>query len=403
MTTECAARRSVSVAQVYTRYDALTHPYLHTSEKYLRRCGVHLHVFSRAMKTSANGDAQQLACHSAARKLARLGVWLLKNPIETAKFLVNSGPRRIRARIGLWADTDALRIVKADVVHLMNWPMYIFLREYLAHTGTPFVLSLRGYETLYGLAENAAWRAFAGEAFERSAAIHSVSNFLAEAAIQCGAPREKVVVIRPSVDLELFGAMTPIATADTLNIATTCRLTWEKGIEVALLVVKELRKRGVSVRYHLIGDGTAACALQTWSKRLGLGESIVFHGEQPTAVVKQILRQCHIYLHPAVSEAFGVALVEAAATGIPCVAARVEGIPEVVIDGETGILCEFGDITGFADALERLWANEHRRYEMGLRAREWAEREFSGEREAMEWLELYTSIAERARLIRNQM
>jgi len=87
--------------------------------------------------------------------------------------------------------------------------------------------------------------------------------------------------------------------------------------------------------------------------RLGLRHDVRFVGKVEN--VADLLRGGDLFLLPSQTESFGLAALEAMACGLPVVASRVGGVPEVVVDGESGALCELGDVAGMtARALEVL-------------------------------------------------
>jgi glycosyltransferase involved in cell wall biosynthesis len=91
-------------------------------------------------------------------------------------------------------------------------------------------------------------------------------------------------------------------------------------------------------------------------------------------------------------ESFGVAALEAAATGLPVVATRVGGVPEVVIDGITGILVERKDAEKLADALKRLIDNSDLRRKMGLAGRKYVEEHYRWESNVKAMNDLYMEM-----------
>ena len=104
-------------------------------------------------------------------------------------------------------------------------------------------------------------------------------------------------------------------------------------------------------------------------------EHVVFHGRQPRAVVRGLLARVHVAVAPSVPTADGrregipVVLMEAAACGLPLVASRLSGIPELVESEQSGLLVEPGDVDGLAAALARLAREPETRVRLGRAAR----------------------------------
>ena len=101
-----------------------------------------------------------------------------------------------------------------------------------------------------------------------------------------------------------------------------------------------------------------------------LPEGGVFLGAVPMDEVPALLSQATVFAMPTLREPFGIALLDAMACGVPCVAARVEAVPEIVRDGETGILAPPGDAAALAAGLAALLADPDRGRAMGARGRE---------------------------------
>jgi glycosyltransferase involved in cell wall biosynthesis len=123
----------------------------------------------------------------------------------------------------------------------------------------------------------------------------------------------------------------------------------------------------------IAGAGPAEEAVRTLFAPLG--ERVRWAGVVAPDVLKQVYRAADLYLWPAVKEAFGVALIEAQAAGLPVIAGRSGGVASVVTDGETGLLTTEGDAAAFADAVDALLADPKRRAAMGQAALEHAERD----------------------------
>ena len=133
---------------------------------------------------------------------------------------------------------------------------------------------------------------------------------------------------------------------EELAIGFLGRLVLEKGLDVFAAAIKELRERGVPHHPLVIGDGPA----RGWfEEQMPNG---VFVGQQVGADLGRALASADVFLNPSVTEAFGNVTLESMASGLPVVAAAATGATSLVSNGDTGILVEPGDVSGFADALE---------------------------------------------------
>ena len=104
------------------------------------------------------------------------------------------------------------------------------------------------------------------------------------------------------------------------------------------------------------------------------GDRIRWVGMVEPEKLQQLYRAADIFVWPAIKEAYGIALLEAQAAGLPVVAGNGGGVPSVVADGETGMLVPEGDDTGFAEAIRSLLADHELRQAMGIAASERAAR-----------------------------
>ena len=115
----------------------------------------------------------------------------------------------------------------------------------------------------------------------------------------------------------------------------------------------------VSSRLVLVGDGPDLPRARLKVEELGIRDRVMFLGEYTP--VQELLSCSDLFLLPSQSESFGLAALEAMACGSPVVASRVGGLPEVIIDGETGYLCEVGDIDQMAAASTRVLSDDKHR------------------------------------------
>ena len=120
-------------------------------------------------------------------------------------------------------------------------------------------------------------------------------------------------------------------------------------------------------RLVVVGDGPAAAEVR--AALAPLGAKVGYLGAQPPARLPANYAACDLYVWPAAGEAYGMALLEAEAAGLPVVAGRERGVPDVVCDGETGLLAAPGDAADFADKVRCLWDAAALRRRLAGRAR----------------------------------
>ena len=116
----------------------------------------------------------------------------------------------------------------------------------------------------------------------------------------------------------------------------------------------------------MVGDGPDRPAAEEEARRLGVTDAVAFLGK--VDVVAPLLAAAHVFLLPSETESFGLSALEALASGVPVVASRVGGLPEVIQDGETGILCPVGDLDAMAAGARDLLRDGARWRAMSRRA-----------------------------------
>ena len=139
-----------------------------------------------------------------------------------------------------------------------------------------------------------------------------------------------------------------------------------KRVDDVVRVFAEVRARR-PVYLLLIGDGPERDNVRSLADELGVTSDVHFLGAQREFV--QLLQHASVFLMPSESESFGLAALEAQSCGVPVVATRVGGVPEVIVDGETGILVPLGDPGGMAQRVIALLDDEPMQRAMSVAAR----------------------------------
>ncbi|MGH2852767.1 MAG: glycosyltransferase family 4 protein [Solirubrobacteraceae bacterium] len=165
----------------------------------------------------------------------------------------------------------------------------------------------------------------------------------------------------------------------------------EKGQAVLLQAVASLAARGRLVDVTLAGEGLARPMLERLAERLGIAAQVSFPGAVGQEEIQALYAGASIFCLPSFAEGVPGVLMEAMAMKLPVVSTRITGIPELIDDGQTGLLVVPGRVDELADAFERLLADPSFCREIGSRAREKVLREFNTERSAER---LYALFAE---------
>lgn len=167
-----------------------------------------------------------------------------------------------------------------------------------------------------------------------------------------------------------------------------------KGQDYLLKAIKKLTANNYSLLCLIVGEGPDETLLRNLAKKLNIQNHVKFT-EYVNDICK-IIREMDILVCSSLTEAFPRVVLEGMAMKKPVIGSDIGGIPEAIVDGETGYLVPPGDVDELANRLERLSANQELRQDMGTKARERVERKFSFEDGTKEIANLYRELVERS-------
>lgn len=179
------------------------------------------------------------------------------------------------------------------------------------------------------------------------------------------------------------------------TIGVVARLDPVKNHPLLLRSLQEVISSFPETELLIVGDGPGRADLEILVNRLGLASHVRFLGARRD--VPEIIRAMDIFVLPSLSEGMSITLLEAMAAGLPIVATRVGGNPEVVVDGETGFLAPSDDDRRMADRLKTLLGNSRLRQKMGAAGKKRAESMFSIEKTVSEYQRLYEQVLKNCR------
>jgi colanic acid/amylovoran biosynthesis glycosyltransferase len=222
------------------------------------------------------------------------------------------------------------------------------------------------------------------------------SAYFRERAVALGCPPDRIRVIESPVDIDSFPWRAPQPDSNRpLRLLTVGRLVEKKGIAYAIEAAALLKARGHALSYRIIGEGDLRADLQARIAALGLVDSVTLEGSRSHGHIAQALNEADLFLAPSVVAANGDAdaaintIKEAMLVGVPVVATRHGGIPELVCDEDTGLLVPERDAAGLAQAVERLVAAPDRWARMSRAARLSVETRFGMPQIAAQTLRVY--------------
>lgn len=216
----------------------------------------------------------------------------------------------------------------------------------------------------------------------------AISNWVRRFSIEReNAPRDRITTVHYGIDPNKFTSNVEKdrlreRLAAELNIksssammGTVCRLVPQKGVGHALRAFWYVTKAFEAANFVVVGDGPERPQLEELVHGLEIDDRVHFLGWRDNP--RQILAALDGLIVPSLWEGFGMVMLEAMALSVPVIASRVSAIPEVVIDGKTGVLVSPGDEDGLASALSLFLEDPYLAQEMGQAGRERVEQHFT--------------------------
>lgn len=403
------------IAYLTSQYPAVSHAFIRREVAGLRHLGVDVRTFSVRPPSDADvlceadrREAQttlSLLPTTARALLAAHGRALVRWPRRYFATLCRALARRAAGmRALLWAVfyfaeaillAEALRRCAATHLHSHfanpGSDVGLLAAEYL---GVPWSVTLHGtcdfeYPAAVTLGAKLAAARF----------VVCASNFGRAQAMRVLPPRRwnDVHVVHCGVELDQFSGIRSLrgtGRGRRRRLLCVARLSEEKGLPGLLEAFASLVAGGHDLELHLVGEGHLRGDLEERIQAQGFGERCVLTGPLTDAPLLEEFRSADVFVLASLMEGLSVVLMEAMAAGVPVVAPRVGGIPELVQDGQTGVLFGPGDWDGLAEAVQRLLSDPvlRERVVQGGRAR--VEREHDSARNAASLLRLFRDSAE---------
>jgi glycosyltransferase involved in cell wall biosynthesis len=281
----------------------------------------------------------------------------------------------------------ALRSVRPDVVHthLVHADVYGALAG-----ARPLVSTKHNDDPFRTGPFRHVERALARRVDRVIAITEALARFTVEAV---GLPREKVEVVPYGLDESpaSWGPNPPVVVPEGAHVLlAVCRLARQKGLDVAVQALARVRETQPDAVLVVLGEGPERATLERLASELGLGSAVFLPGR--VGDVAAWLERAALLVHPVRWEGFGLALLEAMLASRPVVASGVSSVPEIVADGETGLLVPPDDAEALAAAVAGLLGDPGRAARLGSAGLERARAEFSVGRMARRTLAVYEGV-----------
>ena len=275
------------------------------------------------------------------------------------------------------------------VVHAFDAPLNIFSVPIAKFAGVPAVLSSqRGHRDLTGNATKRCLRITDRISDAVVVNCDAMRHYLID---EEGVAPSKIRICYNAVDVEEYMRRDVVSPwRDKTVIGVVCALRPEKNLDTLVRAVGYLSRPDVVL--VIVGSGPEEQRLRSLAIDLSLGDSC--HFEPATSDVVSWLSRIDIFVLPSRTEALSNSLMEAMACRCCVVASRVGGNPELIDDGENGLLFEAGSVENLAGKLETLLKNPDSLSEMAVAASAKMARSFTYSRAAASMQEIYESVLE---------
>jgi colanic acid/amylovoran biosynthesis glycosyltransferase len=258
-----------------------------------------------------------------------------------------------------------IRSAKPALVHAHFAPDAVHAIPLAAELDLPLLVTLHGYDVtardnsrnpLHQLLRRRGLK----QLHQRATLFLCVSEFIRDKAIAAGFPADKLLVHRIGVDVSTFQPFHKAGSGN--NVLFVGRLVEKKGCEYLIQAMLQVKKQVPSAQLIVVGDGPLRFSLEQFARKIGV--AVNFTGRRGHDAVRKYMESARVFAVPSVtapdgdSEGLPMVLLEAQAMGIPVVATRHAGIPEGILDGKRGLLCDEFDVAGLAHHIAHLLTNQ---------------------------------------------
>jgi glycosyltransferase involved in cell wall biosynthesis len=285
---------------------------------------------------------------------------------------------------------DLVARTQADVVHAHGYKADVYVYFALRRSGTPLVSTCHNWikdgplVSFYGMVDRLVLRNYAG--------IVAVSNEVKQRLLNAGVKAQKIHLIRNGIDLRPFAKAIPSLREDTnadqtLIVGWIGRLSPEKGVDIFLHAAARVLTECPATKFVVVGEGPEQDTIEALIDELKIRESVSLVGRRDD--MPSVYASLDVMVSSSRQEGLPMAILEGMASRLPLVATAVGDVPNVVLDGRTGLIVPPENVDLLASAITDLLRNATRREQLGASARKLIEEEFSADRMTAEYLRVY--------------
>ena len=225
----------------------------------------------------------------------------------------------------------------------------------------------------------------------------AISHRIKDVLVRDGIPGQRIFVVHSGIDPERFTAVSMEHLIPEFNlksnepvVVNVAHLAGHKGQQYLVRAIPLVLTKIPAARFFVVGEGELMNELQALAASLGLNKRLIFTGFRED--VGAFYHVADLFVMSSAQEGLGTAVIDALALGKPVVATNSGGIPEVILDGETGRLVAPGDPAALAEGIVELLTNPERAKRMARRGQEMVRQKFSVEAMVDKNVEVYHQI-----------
>lgn len=223
-------------------------------------------------------------------------------------------------------------------------------------------------------------------ALRAASRVTAISRYTAEMLVEMQhLSRSRIALTPPALDpgftlSHAVGAVVAPSLPKSSMLLTVARLDAAeqyKGIDFVIQALPQVFTVVPDTRYVIVGDGNDRPRLESLAQAVGVAERVVFAGVIEHDELVKYYKACDVFVMPSHGEGFGIVFLEAMAFGKPVIGGNHAGTPDVIRDGVTGFLVEYGDVNGLTSRILSLLQDEGLRKQMGQAGLQYMEENFT--------------------------